>query len=166
MKLKNFFNWVAWLKYKSETRAAIFIDGLIVAVFILVFFPSWIIFGNSVKAAVIGLVFSVGLGMLIIFISDCFFSNFRKNWMIAIYEAEKVIRDYPEFIADYPWYESKLREVLIPFTQKIKDPVDLNEFVTTHKKLFEARKGLIVLQEKQKAFCEQIAESKSKIKEL
>jgi hypothetical protein len=164
--LKKFFFWLAWLEHKDNTRATIIAYGLIVAVFILVFFPSWAIFGNGIKAAEIGLSISVGLVILSMFISDCFFSNPRKNWMIAIYEAEKVIKDYPEFIADYPWYESRLREVLIPFAQKIKDPADLNEFVTTHKKLFEARRGLMALQEQQKAFCDQIMESKKKIKEL
>ena len=166
MKLKKFFNWLAWLEHKDNGRAVFVLYTLIIIAFVLIFLTFWVISRNMTKAATIGFASSVGLGLLAGLTSNCFFSDPRKNWMIAIYEAEKIIKDYPEFIAGYPRYESKLREVLIPFTQKIKDPTDLNEFVATHKELFEARKRLAALQEQQKLFCDQIFESKMKIREL
>jgi len=162
--LKKFFFWLAWLEHKDNTRSTIVVYSFALVLFI-VFFPLlWLISRNTLKATTIAIILSVSIIILLVFISNCFFSSPRKNWMIAIYEAEKVIKDYSEFIADdyYSYYESKLREMLIPFTRKIKDPADLNEFVTIHKKLFEARKGLAVLLEQQKAFCEQIAESKNR----
>ena len=95
MKLKKFFNWFAWLEHKDNNQAVFVLYAFIIIAFVLVFLTLWAISGNTAQAATISFASSVCLGLSVGFISSCFFSNPWKNWMIAIYEAEKVIKDYP-----------------------------------------------------------------------
>ena len=96
MKIKKFFIWLAWLNHKDSTRCTVVLYGSITVFTVLFSILLRLIFEEASTAAAVAFGSLMGIGMLIIFIAGSFFSGPDKNWRIAIYEAEKIIVDYPE----------------------------------------------------------------------
>ena len=170
-KIKNFFNWLAWFEHKDSNQGAIALYGSIIALFILIFIPSWRISGNVPESAAVALWSSAGLGILLFFVASCLFSNPQKNWMIAVYEAKKIIADYPEYITEDDFCGSIYVQKVSSFETRLKgmrekDPKELSNFVDVCKKFFDGRKGLKVAVDHQLKFIEQIHEAREKIKKL
>lgn len=94
-KIKNFFYWLAWLEHKDSTQSAVIIYGIMIGLLGIIFFPAWIISGNIPTATGIAFGSSVGSGIVAVFVASCFFSNPKKNWRIAVYEAREKIRGQP-----------------------------------------------------------------------